>query len=121
MGIRGVIYLFNGSSNTRGDFRSKFEELGGTILFSDDLQHDYQRTNVLDNANFFAEAYTTNTEYNSWQTSHVPREGFNLNNVMLLTFGINEDMNIYYYNDIFYPSLATLYRLDILDRYPPDM
>ena len=124
LGYRGCIMLFNASSNTSGDFVTKFEELGGTMLFPNedasggDMFHEYARTNNLDNANFFAQAYTTETEYSNWYW--IPREGFNENNVMLVTFGLSENIDIYYYNGIQYSYLASLPRIDLLNRYPPD-
>lgn len=123
LGYRGCIMLFNGSSNTAEDFLSKFEGLGGTILSGNGIGLGgvlslEDLTISLGDANFFAQAYTTDTTYNRWDWT--PREGFNETNVILVTFGLDDDFDISYYNGISYPYLASLPRIDLLNRYPPD-
>jgi len=124
LGYRGCIMLFNGSSNTAEDFFTKFEGLGGTILYGNGIGLGSVLsleglTISLGDANFFAQAYTTEAEYSNW--NWMSREGFNESNVILVTFGLDDDFDISYYNGISYSYLASLPRIDLLNRFPPDL
>ena len=105
-GFRGMIILINKSLIHFPDFIDGFTESGGSILYpQSSMGTNIHNKQDLENANFLAEAYTTNVTVRNWYW--IPRAGFNKDNVILVLVRVNDEVWSDKYSRM-YPSFGTL-------------